>query len=177
MKRSTLFASLACASLVSSSAIAHDGKDGEACHHPENAAAGSKDITTRGEALTPELLKDKPVVAFADLLKKPEAYVGKTIVTTGTIRQVCQKKGCWMELGGSGKVPGARVTFKDYAFFAPKDSVGHTAKLLGVVKVSELSEERAKHYEAEGATIARDDKGKPREIQIEASGMELNKKG
>ena len=34
----------------------------------------------------------------------------------------------------------ARVTFKDYAFFVPKDSKGMTGKMSGVIKVKLLSE-------------------------------------
>lgn len=180
MKLTTIFATLSCSVLLSSQAFAesahqHSDKAGEECHHPNDAQAGIKDITSRGEPLTAEVLKGKPVVAIKEVIEKADAYVGKTVVTTGVIRQVCQKKGCWMEVGASDKGPGARVTFKDYGFFAPKDAVGQLAKVVGVVKISLLTEDRAKHYEAEGATIARDASGKPREVNLEVSGMELSK--
>jgi hypothetical protein len=84
--------------------------------------------------------------------------------------------GCWMELAlEQDKGPGARITFKDYAFFVPKNAKGSHARLEGAVKLAELSEERAKHYQSEGGTIARGPDGKAREIQIVASGVELTK--
>jgi hypothetical protein len=41
--------------------------------------------------------------------------------------------------------------------------------------VAELSEDRAKHYESEGAIVPRDSNGKPREVQLVASGVELRR--
>ncbi len=72
----------------------------------------------------------------------------------GQVRKACEKKGCWMELATAtdAKGPGVRVTFKDYGFFVPLDSAGSQARVEGVVQVAELSENRAKHYEGEGAT-------------------------
>jgi hypothetical protein len=84
-------------------------------------------------------------------------------------------KGCWMELAASEKGAGVRVTFKDYAFFVPVDSAGSSARVEGVVKVAELSEERAKHYESEGAIVPRGKDGKPREVQLVAYGVELRR--
>jgi hypothetical protein len=48
----------------------------------------------------------------------------------GKIVDVCQKKGCWMQLdiGNSEKM---RVTFKDYGFFMPKDAGGKTVIIDG----------------------------------------------
>ena len=75
----------------------------------------------------------------------------------------------------AAKGPGVRVTFKDYGFFVPLDSAGRKAKVEGVVKVAQLSEETAKHYESEGATVPRGADGKPSEVQLEATGVELRK--
>lgn len=80
-----------------------------------------------------------------------------------------------MELAPTDKGPGVRVTFKDYGFFVPLDSAGSTAKVEGTVKVAELSPERARHYEAEGAKVAKGKDGKYREVQLVALGVELRK--
>ncbi|HLM46267.1 MAG TPA: DUF4920 domain-containing protein, partial [Myxococcaceae bacterium] len=92
-------------------------------------------------------------------------------------RKACEKKGCWMELAtaADAKDPGVRVTFKDYGFFVPLDSAGSQARVEGVVQVAELSESRAKHYEGEGAIVPRGSDGKPREVQLVASGVELRR--
>jgi hypothetical protein len=80
-----------------------------------------------------------------------------------------------MELAGTEKGPGVRVTFKDYGFFVPLDSAGSTAKVEGVVKVAMLDDAKAKHYEAEGATVPKGKDGKYREVQLVAVGVELRK--
>jgi hypothetical protein len=68
-----------------------------------------------------------------------------------------------------------RVTFKDYGFFVPVDSAGASARVEGVVQVKELSEATAKHYESEGAIVPRGSDGKPREVQLVATGVELRR--
>lgn len=146
------------------------------CHHApqaETAAAPKEDWKlTRGEPL-----KGAPAVKLADLLAKPQTHDGKTVLIEGQVRKACERKGCWMELATAkdAKGPGVRVTFKDYGFFVPLDSAGSQARVEGVVQVAELSEERAKHYESEGATVPRGADGKPREVQMVATGVELRR--
>jgi hypothetical protein len=146
------------------------------CHHPpppQQAAAPQGGWTlTRGEPL-----KGAPSVKLAELLARPAEHDGKTVLLEGTVRKACEKKGCWMELAttADSKSPGVRVTFKDYGFFVPLDSAGSMARVEGVVKVAELSENRAKHYEGEGAIVPRDRDGKPREVQLVATGVELRR--
>jgi hypothetical protein len=132
--------------------------------------AGNEATLIRGEKLT-----GAAPVEMAKLLKAPTEFEGKTVTVEAKVRKACEKKGCWMELAGAEKGPGIRVTFKDYGFFVPLDSAGSTAKVEGIVKVTELAEARAKHYEAEGATVPKGKDGKYREIQLVASGVELRK--
>ncbi len=123
-----------------------------------------------------EKLKGLPKVEIATLMKDPAAQEGKTIAIEGKVKKACEKKGCWMEVAGTDeKGPGIRVKFKDYGFFVPLDSAGSTVKLEGVVSVTELSDERVKHYEGEGATVPRGKDGKAREVQVLASGVELRR--
>jgi hypothetical protein len=120
-----------------------------------------------------EKLKGAEVVELARLLKSPGDFEGKTVTVEAKVRKACEKKGCWMELSGGEKAMGVRVTFKDYGFFVPLDSAGKTARVEGVVKVAQLDEARAKHYEAEGATVPKSKDGKYTEVQLVASGVEL----
>jgi hypothetical protein len=136
----------------------------------EAIPAGKEAVMTRGEKL-----KGAASVELAKLLESPSEFEGKTVLVEAKIRKACEKKGCWMELAGTEKGPGVRVTFKDYGFFVPLDSAGSTAKVEGVVKVAMLEEARAKHYEAEGATVPKGKDGKYREVQLVASGVELRK--
>lgn len=180
----TFIASVSAALLLATPALAGDpkaAKGGEKaaadCHHPaqvktepRKAEAEQGWVLARGEKL-----KGEKAVSLQDLLKKPEAHDGKTVAVEAKIRKACAKKGCWMELATDDKSPGVRVTFKDYAFFVPLDSGGAMAKVEGVVKVAELTEGHAKHYEEEGAIVPRGKDGKPREVQLVASGVELRR--
>jgi hypothetical protein len=146
----------------------------EVCEHPANAqaakAADPADLIIRGEKL-----KGLKKVELATLLSSPASVDGQEVSVQGKVRRACERKGCWMELAPEGKGPGVRVTFKDYGFFVPLDSAGRTAVVEGKVIVAELSDEKAKHYESEGATVPRGADGKPREVQLIASGVELRK--
>jgi hypothetical protein len=145
----------------------------EDCPHPPPPAEAKPTAgwtLTRGEAL-----KGAPAVKLSELLAKPQAHEGKTVRVEGQVRKACEKKGCWMELAEGAKGAGVRVTFKDYGFFVPLDAAGSSARVEGVVKVTELSESMAKHYEAEGAIVPRGTDGKPREVQLVATGVELRR--
>jgi hypothetical protein len=135
---------------------------------PGQKVAESTGVVVRGEKL-----KGLPNVKLAELLKAPAPHEGKTVAVEGTVRKTCSGKGCWMELATGEKGPGVRVTFKDYGFFVPLDSSGKTARVEGLVKVAELSEDTAKHFEGEGAIVPRGADGKPREVQLIASAVEL----
>ena len=138
---------------------------------PAPIAKPADGLVIRGEALSGKT----PKLAFAEVVKKPDAFSGKTATVEGVVRQVCSRKGCWMELSDSaqGKT-GARVTFKDYGFFVPTDCQGAKATVEGTIEMAAISEEDAQHLESEGATIPRKD-GKPQELRIVASGVELRK--
>jgi hypothetical protein len=92
---------------------------------------------------------------------------------TATIEAVCQKKGCWMDLktadGGT-----MRVTFKDYAFFVPKDAAGKQAVVEGVAKIEETSVADQKEY-AKDAGKSKEEieaiKEPKKELVFEANGV------
>jgi len=134
------------------------------------AAAKGDALLVRGEKL-----KGLPTVTLDKLLASPADFEGKEVQVEAKVRKACEKKGCWMELAPTEKGPGVRVRFKDYGFFVPLDSAGSTAKVEGTVKVAELAPERAKHFEAEGAKVAKGKDGKYREVQLVALGLELRR--
>ncbi len=153
----------------------HAAEAAAECHHPAEVKAAAPQqepgwVLTRGEAL-----KGAPSVALAELLRAPEGHEGKTVRVEGTVRKACERKGCWMELADGKDGAGMRVTFKDYGYFDPTDSAGARARVEGLVKVSKPSEAVAAHYESEGGTVPRGADGKPREVQLVASGVELRR--
>lgn len=76
----------------------------------------------------------------------------------GTVKEVCQAKGCWMQvdLEDGNQV---MVRFKDYGFFVPKNIAGEQVVINGKAFVSETSVDELRHYA--------EDAGKP-EAEIAA---------
>lgn len=61
------------------------------------------------------------------------------------IKNVCQKKGCWMSM----ELPGGEesfVRFKDYGFFVPLNASEQNAIVSGKAFVDEISVAELKHY-------------------------------
>ena len=67
-----------------------------------------------------------------------------SVLTTGTVDQVCQKKGCWLSLKDSKTR--VRVKFKDYAFFVPTSLIGKKVVVKGSIVRKVTSIEEQKHY-------------------------------
>ncbi|WP_010517492.1 DUF4920 domain-containing protein [Croceivirga radicis] len=63
----------------------------------------------------------------------------------GTIKEVCQAKGCWMRVDLSNGEE-VFVRFKDYGFFVPTDVAGNEVVMNGKAFIEEMSVEDQKHY-------------------------------
>lgn len=108
---------------------------------------------------------------------KMEAAMGDKKTTEmkieGKVVDVCKKKGCWMTLEMPNGDP-MRVTFKDYAFFMPKDIVGKKVVLDGLAKKQTISVETLRHY-AEDAKKTPEEVAKitdpKKELAFEAKGV------
>lgn len=94
---------------------------------------------------------------------------------SGQVIAVCQKKGCWMTIQSAqpGK-PEMRVTFKDYAFFMPKDLSGKKVVVDGFARVETTPIEVLRHFAEDAGKspeeIARITEPK-RELTFEAAGV------
>jgi hypothetical protein len=110
------------------------------------------------------------------VLADPSAYADLDVTVEGVVRQVCQRRGCWLELATSSDeaAPGCRVTSKDHAFFVPTDSAGSRARVRGRAEVEIIPAAQVAHMEEEGGKFARKEAdGSARELRIIASGVEL----
>lgn len=67
------------------------------------------------------------------------------IKVVGKVNEVCQAKGCWLNLD-KGDGTGMRVTFKDYGFFVPKDCGGKQAVVMGHAYMDTTKVEDLRHY-------------------------------
>lgn len=105
----------------------------------EEAANEEMAYEVYGEEISPE-----GAVNSSELLAMLEGQDSLQVKVTGTINEVCQKKGCWMAVD-MGNDEEMLVRFKDYGFFVPMDADGRTATMEGWVKVEEQSVEWLQH--------------------------------
>ena len=118
---------------------------------------------------------DSPRVDLKAVLSAPEVHIGRSVIVVGKVDKVCQMKGCWLELMPPDESRGVRVTFENYGFFVPKDSMGWTARLEGEFIREELSKGEVDHLVDEGATLARRPDRTAAEVSFVARAVELRK--
>lgn len=94
----------------------------------------------------------KPAQSLSKLIS--EGKTGDSLVMAqGTVKQVCEKEGCWMTLEDQGK--SVRVKFKDHSFMVGKKLIGKKVKTEGVLQKKIQSVAEQKHYlEDAGASKA-----------------------
>lgn len=118
--------------------------------------------------------------SIADVVKNPDAFVGKTIRIDGTATAVCQHMGCWMAVSQSDKAdaPTVRLKVEDGVIVFPVTAKGKAVSAQGVfekiaptdAEAKEAAAEHAKHQAAGHA----DHKAKPEaasaKYQLKATG-------
>ncbi len=110
---------------------------------------------------------------FADLMKEPSANNEKTILLKGSVAEVCQSMGCWMTMTEGNNTVRIKTL---HEFFLPKDIAGRNAIVSGKFKVTEITEEQAKHYleESKNPSMKPEDiKGPQKAYEIEATGITI----
>lgn len=114
--------------------------------------------------------------ARCSIVANADAFDGREVVTNGTVRANCTKRGCWMEVRPDAARDGAGLTvrFKDYGFFVPLDSRGARVKMQAKVAVTVLTKGQVLELEAEGGTVTgkRPD-GSAKVTELTASGVEM----
>lgn len=68
------------------------------------------------------------------------------VVMMGTVRGVCQTKGCWMQMTPDGESQPIFVKFRDYGFFVPRNAAGRFVVIRGTPVYTEVSVEMLRHY-------------------------------
>ena len=97
------------------------------------------------------------------------------MIVEGKVDKVCQMKGCWLELMPVDESRGVRVTFENYGFFVPKDSMGWMARLEGKFVHEKLTKREVDHLVGEGATLARQPDGTAVQVSFVARAVELRR--
>lgn len=93
-----------------------------------------------------EKINNSNIVSVEDMMKQLDTNDSINVKVEGEITATCAMKGCWMNLVlPSGEE--VRVTFKDYAFFVPKEGMeGNRAIIEGKVKRTMTDVATLKHY-------------------------------
>ncbi len=114
---------------------------------------------------------DAKPLSLTELIEQSEKLEGEKVIADGTVKQVCQKKGCFFMLSDGENQ--ARITFKDYSFFIPTNSAGKYVKIAGTFNVKELSEEKAKHYAEDAGEDPEKVKGPQKEYSLVATSVKI----
>lgn len=115
------------------------------------AVPAKEEVKVEYASFGSKIVADK-ALSKEDMLKKYKGLKpGDTVAVKfkSKIKDVCQKKGCWMAM----ELPGGKesfVKFKDYAFFVPLNAAEQDAVISGKAFVSETSVAQLKHYAKDG---------------------------
>jgi hypothetical protein len=102
------------------------------------AAAAQAQEKSYGKPLT---LKEKTPIS--KILADPHAYHGKRVQVEGTIVEVCEERGCWINIASDKPFEKLRFKVEDGVIVFPLDAKGKKAIAEGVVSVTHLTKEQA----------------------------------
>jgi len=131
---------------------------------PAVSSAPVASASTSAPSTTPAKLGDAITITnetpLASVVTSPTTFQGKTIATEGTVKAVCQERGCWMTLTDESQKT-AMVRMHGHSFFVPKNASGRRARVQGTIV---LVRDQKECDEA---------KGQMAEIELDATGVEL----
>lgn len=103
-------------------------------------------IFTTGFAAEKKLGKKltlKETTKVSNILSAPDKFVGKKVQVEGLVLDVCEKRGCWIELASDKKHEKIKVKVKDGEIVFPMEAKGKTARVEGEIYKIEMSKEDA----------------------------------
>lgn len=121
-----------------------------ACNQKASDQVTQTDSSTFGEEITSE-----NAMSLVNLMKEMEKTDSMQVKVRGTVEDVCQKKGCWMNIVSADTDDKMFVKFKDYGFFMPFDIAGREVIMDGYALKEITSVDELRHYaEDAGKTAA-----------------------
>jgi hypothetical protein len=79
---------------------------------------------------------------IATLLGAPDEWIGRTVRVEGTVTEVCEMAGCWMELRAGEGEDALRVKVQDGVIVFPLEARGRGAIAEGEFEALEMSREK-----------------------------------
>lgn len=99
-------------------------------------------------------LKEK--TSISAIQKNPEKYVGKTVLVEGLIVDVCEKRGCWIDIASDQEFEKMRFKVEDGVIVFPMKEKGKIVLAEAVVeKITQTKEQQIEygiHYAKEQGT-------------------------
>ena len=121
-----------------------------------------------------EEISSEGAISTNDMLTKLGDLDSLVVKVESEIVATCTMKGCWMNLVLEDGQE-MRVTFKDYAFFVPKEGMeGNMAIIEGVVKRTSTDVETLQHYAKDAGKSETEIAGitnSKEEVTFEATGV------
>lgn len=120
-----------------------------------------------------EVFTAADVVPVDTLLAKSADWDGKPVVVEATVKEVCQKKGCWHTLATASPDVSVMVKDKEYKIFLPKDAAGKKVRVKGTFAIAEVPEDEARHYAEDAGRDPSAIHGPQRTFAIDAEGVQF----
>ncbi len=114
-----------------------------------NSSKENVDVTAEAKwSSFGDTITTNDAIEATDLIAKLEGHDSLNVKLHAKVNEVCQKKGCWMNIPVGNK--SMRVRFKDYGFFMPKDCNGKEVIFEGKAFYDTTTVEMLKHYAHDG---------------------------
>jgi len=75
------------------------------------------------------------------ILANPEEFVGKRVLVSGEVVDVCEMKGCWIDIASDSAGGKIKVKVEDDVIVFPQTAKGKTAMVEGEVEVLTMTRE------------------------------------
>ncbi|RXR31346.1 DUF4920 domain-containing protein [Flavobacterium piscinae] len=107
------------------------------------AVVPTENFKSFGDSITADgVISKEELLAKFETLKEGDTVEVKF---RSEIKDVCQKKGCWMNMSLNDE-KNAFIRFKDYGFFMPLNAAGSEAIVNGKAFISVETVDELKHY-------------------------------
>ena len=84
--------------------------------------------------------------SWSKIMESPEKFEGKQVLLTGTVVEVCPKRGCWIDISTDREFEKVKVKVKDGEIVFPLSAKGSEAFVEGIVEKLELTQQQAVNY-------------------------------
>ena len=84
------------------------------------------------------------VTPVSAILDAPEEFLGERVLVEGTVVEVCEMRGCWMDIASDREYEKIQIKVDDGVIVFPPEIVGETVIAEGVWTANELTLEQTK---------------------------------